>query len=186
MLSLDAKSDVGRHDATGNVGHPAGHDAHQFRFCEFAEKWPDCEWRLRLSHEDTGGNVERLRAARAHHPRHDPSGSANDELHYANVVQERKKSSDENDGGEYLKGEGEAEQRSFLSDFAENEFRANVGKTQQAVHCCPGGLKDSAANIKAQNKEGKGNLQAESPENGFQPDGLAFSGEQVCETDHCG
>ncbi len=177
MRSLDTESDVGGHDSAGNVRHAAGHHAHQLRFGQLIQKRPDGQRRFGLSHEDAGGNIERFRAARAHDARHDPRRAPNNELHHANVIEHGKKRGNENDRGQYLKRKGKPEQRSFLPDFSEHEFRANVGKTQQSVYCRSGCLKDSPAKVKSQDKKGEGNLKPQSPKHGFQADGFALCGE---------
>ena len=41
-------------------------------FVSLGQKWANRERRFRLAHENAGGDVERFRAAGAHHARHQP------------------------------------------------------------------------------------------------------------------
>src|SRR2546426_5911370 len=79
--------------------HSTGHDDHEFRLGELGKKRPDSERSFRLSHENTGGDIEGFRAAGAHHASHDPRGSPDDELHYAEVIEHRKKGGNKDDRG---------------------------------------------------------------------------------------
>src|SRR5271165_2087430 len=99
MLGFDTERDVGRHDAAGDVGHAAGHYHHQLGLCELIQERADGERSFGLPHEDAGGNVERFSAAGSHHAGHNPGGDANDNLHDADVVEQREKSGDENNCG---------------------------------------------------------------------------------------
>jgi hypothetical protein len=102
--------------------HPAGHHGHEFRARQIGQKRPDGYRRFRLSHENTGRDVERFRAAGAHHPGHNPGGDPNDELHDSEVIEHSEKRADENDGRQYLKSEIEAEMGTLLPEVAENKL----------------------------------------------------------------
>ena len=67
-----AEGEVGRHDRARNVCHAAGHDCHQLRVGQVGQERADGHRRFGLAHENAGGDVERLGAADAHDPRHQP------------------------------------------------------------------------------------------------------------------
>ena len=60
---------------------------------------------FRLAHENAGGHIQRLRAARSHQPRHQPRRELDDELHDSEVIKHRKKRADENHRWQNLKCE---------------------------------------------------------------------------------
>ena len=186
MLRFDTESDIRGHDPAGDMGHAAGHHHHQFGFCEFIQKRPDGQRGLGLSHEDARRDIQRFRPARPHDARHDPSGDADNQLHHADVVEQREKCRDEYDCGEHLKGERESHGGNFFADFAKDKFGANVGVAEQLVDVKTRGLKDVPSDFKSQDEEGKGHLQAQSPENGLQADRLAIRRKQIRETNHRG
>ena len=64
---------------------------------------------LGLAHEDRGGHVQALGAARAHQARHHLRDGLHDHLHHAEVVEDREQGGDEDDRGQDLEGEDEAE-----------------------------------------------------------------------------
>ena len=154
MLGFDAEGDVGGHDAAGNVGHAAGHHDHQLGFCELIQKRADGEGGFGLAHEDAGGDVERFRAAGAHDAGHDPGGSANDELHDADVIEKRKKSGDENDRGQDLESKNEVLRRSGetgigsrgQAELAKDKLRAVKSVAEKQIDVVSGLFKKIAAN----------------------------------------
>ena len=64
VLGVDAEADVGGHDAAGDVGHAGGHDGHELGAGGSGEEGADGERGLGLAHEDAGGDVGGLGAAR--------------------------------------------------------------------------------------------------------------------------
>src|SRR5579859_530060 len=193
MLGFDPEGDVRGHDAAGDVGHAAGHHDHQFGFRKLIQKRPDGEGSFRLAHEDAGGHVEGLRAAGAHDARHDPGGSANDELHDADVIEQREKSGDENNRGENLESKNEVFRRSGetgrsrggQAELAKDKLRAVKGVAEEQIDVVSGLFKKIAARGEAQNKNGERKLQAETPKHSFEFDGLAIGGEEIREAEHC-
>ncbi len=141
------------------MSHAAGHHGHEFRACQIRQKRPDGYRRFRLSHENTGRDVERLRTAGAHHPRHDPGGNLNDELHDAEVIEHSEKRADENDGRQYLKGKIEAEMGTLLPEIAENKLRADIRVAKQTADGVAGFLKNPPPGVDSQHTYGKGELQ---------------------------
>src|SRR5580693_578576 len=182
MLGFYAEGDVGGHDAAGNVGHAAGHHYHEFGFCELIQKGTDGEGGLGLAHEDAGGDVERFRAAGAHDAGHEPGGDANDQLHDAEVIKERKKSGDENNCGQHLKGKkkvfrGSSETGSGSrgqAELAEDKLRAVKGVAKEQINVIARLFKKVTSNGETQHKHGEGELQSETPEHGFELDGPAI------------
>src|ERR1700758_4813511 len=95
--------------------HSASHHGHQFGTSEVGQEGANGDWRFRLTHEDAGGNIQRLSPASAHDARHGPGRDANDELHDAVVIENGEESTDENDSGEDLKRENKTDTRSLLA-----------------------------------------------------------------------
>jgi len=81
------------------VRHTTSHDNHQFRLREFWKEGTDGERSFGLAHKNAGGNIEGFRAAGAHHASHCPRGSANDELHNAEVIEHSEEGGNEDDRG---------------------------------------------------------------------------------------
>src|ERR1700722_202111 len=193
MLGFDAEGDVGSHDAAGDVSHAAGHHDHQLRSCELVQKRTDGERGFGLAHEDAGRYVERFRAAGAHDASHDPSGDANDELHDADVIEERKKSGDENNCGQNLEGEKKVFWRSGetrsgsggQAEFAQDKLRTVKRVAEEQIDVVARLFKKVAADGEAQYENGKGELQAKAPEHSFELDGFAIGGEEIREAEHC-
>ena len=177
MLRFDAEGDVRGHDAARDVRHAAGHDHHQFGLRKFIEKGADGQRSFGLPHEDAGGDVQGFRAARAHHARHDPRGAANDELHYADMIEQRKKSSDENNRRQNLKSEYEVLRRILNAQFAKNKLRTVERVAQKQIDVVASDLKYFPAQIKTQNEKSERDLQAKSPENRLKTDGFSIRGE---------
>src|SRR2546426_224764 len=98
---MDAAHDGVQQRKQSDESNQHGDDI-EFRLGELGKKRPDSERSFRLSHENTGGDVEGFRAAGAHHASHDPRGSPDDELHYAEVIEHRKKGGNKDDRGKYL------------------------------------------------------------------------------------
>src|SRR6202167_164639 len=184
MFRFYSKCNVSRHNPAGNVGHAAGHHGHEFRTCQIRKKRPNGHRRLRLSHENAGRDVERFRAARAHHLGHDPGKELDDDLHDSNVVKHREKRADKNDGWQYLKREKETEMRTLLSQVAENKLRTGERVTKQLTDHVASLLKDSPAGVDSQHAYRKGKLQAQTPGHGFQADGSAICRKGVGQREH--
>src|SRR5260370_1548312 len=90
------------HHTARDVSHAASHDAHQLGLSKLREKRPDSKRSFSLPHEDAGGDVERLRNARAHDTGHNPSSDADDELPHPEVIEDREERGNEHDGWQYL------------------------------------------------------------------------------------
>ena len=83
---------------------------------------------LRLSHEDAGGDVQRFRAAHAHHLLHPDRHALHDPLHDAEVIKDGEERGDEDDDRQHLEGENHAERSAALAQrVAEDERRAGFG-----------------------------------------------------------
>jgi len=95
-----------------NMGHAAGHYAHEFGLGELGKKRADGERGFGLAHEDAGGDVERFCPAGAHDAGHQPRGGADDQLHDADVVEHGEKRGDEDDRWKHLEGERKTERES--------------------------------------------------------------------------
>ena len=127
MPRFDALRNVHGHDAARDMRHAAGHDRHQLTARRAREERPDGERGFRLAHEDAGGYVHAFSAGDAHGLEHDPRHGANDDLHEADVIENREEGGDENNGGQHLEGEdGAGGGRDDLTE------RAGVGKAELA------------------------------------------------------
>src|SRR5438309_494622 len=126
-------SNVSGHHPPGDVGHSAGHNRHQFGLRELRKEWTDRQGRLSLAHENTGSDVERFSTAGCHHFCHDPSASANDDLHDTDVIENSKKGSYKDNCRQDLKGKDESERGLLLSQFTEHENGTVVGKIEEML-----------------------------------------------------
>src|SRR5579859_5423039 len=164
--------------------HTAGHHGHEFGVSEFRQEWANGHRSFRLSHKNAGSNVKRLCAAGTHDARHRPSRNPDDELHNAVVVENCKERADEDYRGQHLEGENKTDARTLLAQRTEDEFRTDEGVTENAIRSVSGDLKDAPAVVHAQHKNGKGDLQAESPGDRLDADGAAIRGKNVGEREH--
>ena len=132
------------------------------------KKRPDGHRRFRLSHENAGGDVQRFGTAGAHHARHHPGEDADNDLHDSEVVEDREKCADENDGWQYLKGEIETEMRILFPQVAENKLRTHIRVAQQTTDSVASLLENPPPGVDPQHKHGKHKLQTQSPRDSFQ------------------
>ena len=111
---------------------------------------PDRQRRLGLPHENAGGDVQRLGAARAHHPVHQHGKEPHDDLHHAEVIEDREKRGDEDDRRQHLEREDDAYSGALrpkravhdaaphgVAKRAEDERRTHAGKTEETVMASP-------------------------------------------------
>ena len=103
------------HDSAGDVGHAAGHYGHEFRVREIGKKWPDGHRRFCLPHEDAGRDIERFRAAGAHHSGHDPGRTRMMSCMMPIVIKHGEKRADENNRRQHLKSENRSRDVNFAS-----------------------------------------------------------------------
>ena len=134
-----------------------------------------------MSHEDGSSHVQRLRAADAHDPAHEPRHAADDHLHHAQVIQQRKKSRDEDDGRQYLKGKEKTEMRVVRAQVAEDKAGPRERISKKLFDLFSGGAHHCLAPGVADHDPGKHELQAQSPEDRLQTNGAAVGGEQICD-----
>ncbi len=110
MFGLGAANlHVGSHHTARDVGHAAGHDAHQFGLSKLREKGPNSKRSFGLPHEDAGSDIQGLGSARAHDTGHNPGSNADDQLHHPKVIKDREERSNEYDGWQDLEGKDEAQ-----------------------------------------------------------------------------
>src|ERR1700723_2218012 len=83
--------------------------------------------------------------------------------------------------GEAAKPGGGSRRR---AEFAKDKLRAIKRIAEQQIDVVAGFFKKVAADGEAQNKNGKRELQAKAPENGFELDGLAIGGKEKREAEH--
>ena len=95
---------------------------------------PDRQRRLGLPHEDAGRDVQRLGAARAHHPVHHHREDAHDELHDAEVVEDGEQRGDEDDRRQHLEGEDHAVLRALRPEHAGHDPRPHRLVAERAEH----------------------------------------------------
>ena len=158
MSGIDSEENIGSHNSTGNVRHPAGHHGHQFRTRQIGQKWPDGQGRFRLSHENTCCDVQRFCPTRSHHACHDPGKNPDDDLHNAEVIEHREEGRDKDDCRKHAEGKI-AQLRSGIGQVAEHEVRTRMGITQEFCDRVSRFLKDIPACLHAQHKYRKGKLQ---------------------------
>src|SRR5258708_24143770 len=179
MFGLGAANlHVRSHHTARDVGHAAGHDAHQLGLSKLREKRPDSKRSFSLPHEDAGGDVEGLRTARAHDTGHNPGSDADDQLHHPKVIKDREERSNEYDGWQDLEGKDEAQGRISLTKLTENKSGADVGNAQEFRRVLAGLLEEPAPGVRAQHKEAKHQLKSETPGDGLELDRAAVGGEQ--------
>ena len=111
-----------------------------------------------LAHENTGGNVQRFRPARAHAD-HDLGHLADDELHHAVVIEHGEERRDENHRGQNLEGEDHSQRSALSAQFAEYQLRAGEGILQKLFDAVSGKFQQIASKVEAQHEEGKQELQ---------------------------
>ncbi len=176
-----ANLNVPGHHSAGNMGHAAGHHAHQFGLGELGKKRADGERGFGLAHEDAGGDVERFCAAGAHDAGHQPRGGPDDELHDADVIKHGEESGDEDDRGKHLEGERKTEAREFFrqAEIAENKSGACVGEAEKLVRSGAEKAEDFTAERRAKDEVAKRELQAEAPQDCLQLDGLPRGGKKI-------
>ncbi len=131
-----------------------------------------------MSHEDAGGDVERLDTAGAHEAHHHLRQLADDELHHAVVIQDGEERGDEDDDGQHLEGEDHAELRHLGAQLAEDKLRAGEGVAQKPVDRIAGDGHDPHAEADAQHQHGEDELQRQADEDGASTNGLAIGGEE--------
>src|SRR5713226_1202143 len=160
MFGLGAANlHVGSHHTARDVGHAAGHDAHQFGLSKLREKGPNSKRSFGLPHENAGGN-------------------ADDQLHHPKVIKDREERSNEYDGWQDLESKDEAQGRIGLTKLTENKSGADVGKAQEFRRVLAGLLEEPAPGVRAQHKEAKDQLEPETPSDGLELDRAAIGGEQ--------
>src|ERR1700758_2051589 len=126
----------------------------------FRQEWSNRKRSFCLSHEDTGGNVERFRAARAHQSRHHDGSNLDDELHHAEVIEHGKKSCDENNRWQHLKCEEKAHRRTFLTEVAENKGGTVEGEIEHPVHAFARLVKNPATVFPAHHEKCEDDLES--------------------------
>ena len=102
-------------------------------------------------------------AAGAHHPLHPLGHGFHEDLHHAEVVEDREQRGDEDDDGQNLEGEDYAERPALGPQWTEHELAARFGILQQRIDSGAGGFKHETE-IGFENQEGEGELEAEPPE----------------------
>jgi hypothetical protein len=136
---------ISGHHRARHMGHAAHHHGEQFRFCQGGEKRPNGDRRFRLSHDNAGRYASGLGAAGAHELLHEHRHAFHEDLHHAEVVQNRKQRADEDNDGQHLKREYHAELRRWKPQFvAEDEARTLARVTEQLVHKQADAVEDSA------------------------------------------
>src|SRR5205814_2031416 len=128
--------------------------------------------------ENTGRDVERFGAARAHRLLHPDRHPANDELHHAEIVKNREERGDEDDDRQDLKREYHAEGPALDSQRSEQELAADLGITEHGIYTHADLLKQ-LAEICPQHQDRERELQTESPQQDSQPYGVAMAGEKI-------
>ena len=193
VLRLDAEGDVCGHDAAGDVGHARGHHRHQLGLRHPAEIGANRQRRLGLAHENAGGDVQRLGAARAHHAVHHHREQPDHHLHQAEVVQDREQGGDEDDRRQDLKGEddavlgpGFAERTGHhlrphgpVAQRAEHHRRADGRVVEQLPDPVPQPLERALAKVGLEHHQGEQHLQAEPPRHDASLDGATIRRERV-------
>ncbi len=189
MLNFDVRhSDISHHDRAGYVRHAADHDGEQLGFRHAGDEGPDGERRFGLAHEDAGGDVKRLRTTGAEHFLHGDGHGAHQHLHHAQIVHDGEERGDEDDDGQNLKGEKDAGARAkALQEFGEgpgavakrteDKLTASDGVTEHGIDALPNALEDQAE-IRFENDDREGQLQAQAPEQDARLDGTFVRGKQ--------
>ena len=170
MSRIDAKGNVRGHDSARDMRHAARHHRHQFRAGQIREEGSDREWRLRLSHENARGHVQRFGSARSHDSRHHPGKNTDDDLHNAEVIKHGKERGDENDGRQHPKGEV-AQLRTGVRKIPKDEVRSSIRIAKQLRDRIPGFLKHNPPCVDSEYEYGKHELQAKPPGHGLQSNG---------------
>src|SRR5258708_10255354 len=179
MFGLGAANlHVCSHHTARDVGHAAGHDAHQFGLSKFREKGPNSKRSFGLPNEDAGSDIQGLGSARAHDTGHNPGSNADDQLHHPKVIKDREERSNEYDGWQDLESKDEAQGRIGLTKLTENKSGADVGKAQEFRRVLAGLLEEPASGVRAQHKEAKDQLKSETPGDGLELDRAAGGCEQ--------
>ena len=125
VFRVDPEENVGRHDASRDVGHPGGHDRHQLGTSSAGEEGTDSEGGFGLAHEDAGGDVGAFGAGGPHRALHDEGDDLDDLLHKTNVVKDSEEGADEDDGRQ--DGEGEDAQHALGVAKGAKDKRGAVG-----------------------------------------------------------
>jgi hypothetical protein len=105
----------------------------------------------------------------AHHASHDPGRNLDDELHDAEVIEHGEKRANENNGRQHLKRKIKAEMGALLTQVAENKLRAGIGIAKQSTDGIASPLKNPLPSSNSQHANRKGELQAQAPGHGLQP-----------------
>src|SRR5579862_6423708 len=137
----------------------------------FRQEWSNRKRSFCLSHEDTGGNVERFRAARAHQSRHHDRSNLDNELHHTEVIEHCKKRSDENNRWQHLKREEEAHRRTFFAEVTEYKGRTVEGEIEHPVHAFARLVKNPPAILPAHYEKCEDDLKSQTPRDGLSSDG---------------
>src|SRR5579863_690740 len=184
MFGFDSKGDIGSHDSARNMGHPAGHDGHQFGASEIGQKRPYGQGRFRLSHKNAGGYVQRLGAARAHDAGHHACSLLNDELHDAVVIKDGEKRRYEDDCRQHLKSEIETKTGTLLAQVSENKLGTNESVAKQLINGIASVLKNTPTNFNSQDEYRESELQAQTPGDCFATDGSPVGRKNIGQTQH--
>src|SRR5579885_1278872 len=116
--------------------------------------------------------------------RHQPGGDADDELHDADVIQNREQRADEDDDRQHLKSEDEPDAGTLLAQRSEDEFRADEGVAEHLVGRVSNRLKSTAAVLDPQNEDREGKLQAQAPGHRLDADGAPVAREHKRQAQH--
>ena len=88
--------------------------------------------------------------------------------------------------GKHLEGEDHSQRAALPAQFTKHQLRAGEGILQKLFRAVARPLQQSAAEVEAQDEDGKYKLQDESQAHRLEPDGATVAGKQISQAQHGG
>ena len=180
-LASIAEQDVGGHDAAGDVRHARGHDRHQLglvisgRYGRIVSGASVCPMKMLAATLSDSAPLAFITRCITH------GEEPHDDLHDAEVVEDREQRGDEDDRRQHLEREDDARtarrpararpsspapQTRAVAERAEDERRADAGEAEQLVDAAPSVANTRWPTVVLSTMQREHDLQAEPPGDG--------------------
>ena len=176
IVDLDPHRGISGQDRAGDARHAAGHHREQLRPVEACKIGTDHQRAFALADEDVGGGAQAFHLRHARHLLDRAADPADDELHDAQIIEDRHQAGEEDDHRQ--RGDGEAGAADFgLGQRAEDEIGPRLRIAQQIRYAVRHARDDGASGRHIEHQQRDPRLQQEGRADHAQPDRAAVGRE---------